>query len=130
MLTTKKKEYKFSLSLTKERRRPMRHNPRAKVFLSFFLVVFVFYLFVSVSGQVPVGEKNCITCHRTLAFGIVVQWEKSKHKEAGVGCDVCHGSDHSSLTDVGLAKMPTPQTCGNCHPDQFDGYKAGKRASA
>jgi hydroxylamine dehydrogenase len=26
--------------------------------------------------------------------------------------------------------MPTPQTCGNCHPDQFEGYKAGKHASA
>jgi hypothetical protein len=108
----------------------MRHNLQAKAVPSFFLVVFVFYLFVSVSGQMPVEEKNCITSHRTLALGIVVQWEKSKHKEAKVGCDICHGSDHSSAIDVGLAKIPTPETWGNCHPHQCDGYKAGKHVSA
>jgi len=108
----------------------MRYNLRVKVVLSFFLVILVFCLFTSLFGQVSPEGKRCITCHRTLAPGIVSQWEKSKHHDAGVECDICHGSDHSSAADVGLAKMPTPQTCGNCHADQFEGYKAGKHASA
>jgi hypothetical protein len=62
----------------------MRRNLRAKAVLSFSLVVFVLYLFIFVSAQVPAGEKRCITCHRTLVPGIVAQWEKSKHHDAGV----------------------------------------------
>jgi hypothetical protein len=60
----------------------------------------------------------------------VKDWQLSKHGKKGVGCAVCHGSDHKTTMDFMKAKIPTPETCAGCHPERVKQYKSGKHAVA
>ena len=84
-------------------------------------------------GTGPAGNlaaAECVDCHRSTTPGIVADWEISKHGKAGMGCAVCHGSDHDAPGNVANAKIPTPDTCAACHGTQVQQYKAGKHAMA
>ncbi len=72
----------------------------------------------------------CIDCHKQLTPHIVKDWELSKHKANGIGCPECHGSEHKSAGDVAKTKIPTPETCGQCHADRVAQFKKGKHAFA
>ena len=74
--------------------------------------------------------QTCVDCHKNSNPGIVADWQLSKHGQAGLGCAICHGSEHSSANDVDKAQIPTPDTCAPCHNDKVDQYKKGKHALA
>ena len=44
---------------------------------------------------------QCVECHRDVTPRAVDDWELSKHSGEGVGCDVCHGEEHSGPMNVG-----------------------------
>jgi hypothetical protein len=73
---------------------------------------------------------RCLACHRSVTPNIVADWELSGHKAGGVGCDVCHGADHSSASDVAEVQTITASTCGNCHDQQLGQFSKGKHAAA
>ena len=74
--------------------------------------------------------QSCIECHYNVTPNIVSDWQLSKHAENGVECDVCHGDEHKSAADVSKVKLPTPETCAQCHETQVSQYKKGKHAIA
>jgi len=74
--------------------------------------------------------EDCVDCHKKTTPGIVGDWELSKHKDAGVDCISCHGDQHSSADDVAKAAIPTPETCGTCHPERVEQFSRGKHAVA
>jgi len=74
--------------------------------------------------------EDCVDCHKKTTAGIVGDWELSKHKDAGVDCISCHGDQHSSADDVAKAAIPTPETCGTCHPERVEQFSRGKHAVA
>jgi len=76
------------------------------------------------------SSQTCVECHKTETPEIVTDWQLSKHSENDVSCDVCHGDGHSSAADVANAKIPTPETCAECHEDQVKQHKSGKHAAA
>jgi len=80
----------------------------------------------------PAGAwgASCVDCHRDMSPKLVGDWEKSRHGEVGVGCSVCHGSDHTSADDVKEVALPTPETCAQCHSQQVKQYKRGKHSMA
>jgi hypothetical protein len=86
-------------------------------------------LAIAVAGPAVYAE-DCVDCHRKTTAGIVGDWELSKHKEAGVECTSCHGDQHSSADDVAKAAIPTPETCGTCHPERVEQFSNGKHAVA
>jgi hypothetical protein len=47
-----------------------------------------------------------------------------------VTCVACHGDQHRSASDVTKVKIPTPETCAQCHQTQVDQYKHGKHSKA
>jgi hypothetical protein len=47
-----------------------------------------------------------------------------------IGCEVCHGSDHSTAADAAKSTMPTLETCAHCHGQQATQFKKGKHALA
>ncbi|MBF0142821.1 MAG: hydroxylamine oxidoreductase [Magnetococcales bacterium] len=57
------------------------------------------------------GEE-CLECHTVVTPGIVRDWRESRHAKSAppVLCPACHGEDHQKL------RLPTPRTCGECHP--------------
>ena len=60
----------------------------------------------------------CVQCHQKLNPNIVADWSISRHCELQVGCEDCHGDGHQSTNDVAKVKIPTPDTCGECHEFQ------------
>ncbi|HKJ70113.1 MAG TPA: multiheme c-type cytochrome, partial [bacterium] len=78
----------------------------------------------------PVMAQECLECHTTETPNIVSDWQLSKHSDSGIGCAVCHGSEHSSAEDANQAAIPAPETCNMCHSTQVEQYKSGKHAMA
>jgi hydroxylamine dehydrogenase len=80
------------------------------------------------AGAAP--AVDCVACHQGVTPSVVLDWKISKHGQNGVGCDTCHGSEHRSKDDVARVKLPTPDTCGECHAAQVDQFKKSKHAFA
>jgi hypothetical protein len=72
------------------------------------------------------AKSSCINCHTKVTPGIVQQHLEGKMGKGGLDCSACHGSDHNSMDNAKMAKMPTPETCEKCHPDQKKQFKEGK----
>jgi len=92
---------------------------------STILIVLLSAVFVStVSAQV------CVECHKKVTPNIVSDWQLSKHNKNKIDCSECHGNQHKSAQDVAKAKIPTPDTCADCHEPKVKQFKAGKHAAA
>jgi len=77
----------------------------------------------------PKGSaETCISCHSKQTPNIVSDWKLSKHSQFEVTCATCHGDQHQSATDVAKVKIPTPETCAQCHETQVEQYKRGKHS--
>jgi hypothetical protein len=76
------------------------------------------------------ADVTCVDCHGGLTPGLVADWTTSRHAEVGVDCSVCHGEKHDSPDNTALAKIPTPETCAECHETQVGQFKKGKHALA
>jgi hypothetical protein len=72
----------------------------------------------------------CVDCHKKKQANIVIDWELSKHSQMEVGCATCHGEEHQTEDDVAYVKIPTPETCAECHDTQVTQYSKGKHAIA
>ena len=98
----------------------MRHPTFQTTLIILFSVIFV----SAASAQV------CVECHKKITPNIVSDWQSSKHSQNKIDCSECHGDQHTSAQDVAKAKIPTPDTCGNCHEARVKQFKAGKHAVA
>ena len=96
------------------------------------LVVFLSWVFVSAaSAQMSAASAQvCVECHRKVTPGIVSDWELSKHSQNKISCISCHFDEHKTMVDVPKAQIPTPDTCGGCHPERVKQFKSGKHAAA
>lgn len=88
------------------------------------LSISILAIFFSLSEAATKSE--CINCHKKVTPGVVRQHLEGKMSKKGIDCSSCHGSDHKKMDDAQLAKMPTPETCAGCHPNQVEQFKAGK----
>ena len=77
-----------------------------------------------------VQAQDCVDCHSKVTPNIVSDWKLSKHFQNEIGCDECHGKEHTKANDYAKAKTPTPETCNNCHDTQVAQFKKGKHAAA
>jgi len=82
------------------------------------------------AGLGAVSGDSCVPCHQKLNPNIVADWEHSRHAEVKVGCADCHEDKHQGTNDVELVKIPTPESCGECHDAQVKQFKGGKHAAA
>ncbi|GMV36499.1 MAG: hypothetical protein AMXMBFR61_10070 [Fimbriimonadales bacterium] len=76
------------------------------------------------------AASDCVSCHLKVTPQIVAEWKLSKHSQNDVDCSVCHGDEHKSAADVAKVKIPTPDTCNDCHEEQVEQFKSGKHAKA
>ncbi len=79
---------------------------------------------------VAAGADQCVDCHKKVTPQAVADWQLSKHAGSGVGCEVCHGSGHTTAADVAKVTLPTPKTCATCHDTQVNQFSKGKHAAA
>ncbi|MBD3161903.1 MAG: cytochrome C [Candidatus Latescibacteria bacterium] len=92
--------------------------------------VFGFLLLCGFILPAVATAQECIECHERVTPGITGDWQISLHAEQGVGCETCHGAEHTSAEDAAEAAIPTPETCANCHAERVEQFKAGKHAHA
>lgn len=79
------------------------------------------------SVQVDDETKRCMRCHRDNHPGMVEQFTKSEHFDAGVACLDCHGAKDSAPTaekhfDAVISPLVTPKDCAECHEDETDQF--------
>lgn len=79
---------------------------------------------------VAIHAETCMECHTKITPNIVSDWKLSKHAANDIGCDGCHGTGHTSASDIDKVSLPTPQTCGECHSQQTEQFMKGKHAHA
>jgi hydroxylamine dehydrogenase len=95
-----------------------------KLVRNLFILGLVFLLSSSVIAAPK--QSACVECHKKVTPGIVQQHFEGKMGKKGIDCSACHGSDHKTMDDIKLAKMPTPAICAGCHKKQVDQFSAGK----
>ncbi|HTP51526.1 MAG TPA: multiheme c-type cytochrome [Anaeromyxobacteraceae bacterium] len=78
----------------------------------------------------PATAEQCVACHEKRSPGVVADWKLSRHAQVAVACDACHGSAHHTDADFAQAKLPTPDTCNQCHSPQVEQFKKGKHSAA
>ena len=81
-------------------------------------------------GAAVATTSICIQCHQKINPNVVADWSISRHCESQVGCEDCHGDGHQTTNDVAKVKIPTPDTCAECHELQVKQFKASKHALA
>ncbi|MCX5797715.1 MAG: multiheme c-type cytochrome [Elusimicrobia bacterium] len=81
------------------------------------------------------AEPDCAGCHKLHSPALVMEWQRSKHAGASVGCLQCHGAEAS---DAGAWKhhgetisvIVTPKTCAQCHADEAAQFARSHHARA
>jgi hydroxylamine dehydrogenase len=101
----------------------LRREEKLKGKIAFFFLA-IFVLCVGAFAQ------ECVTCHEKVTPNIVSDWKLSAHSQNDVDCSVCHGDLHKDPYDVGKVRIPTPETCADCHDEKVAQFKAGKHAAA
>ena len=99
-------------------------------------------LFDNRSAANAQGASSCIDCHsrqKDKSGQVVTIFQTSVHKNAGVGCDGCHGGD-SSQSDKAkahsghfIARVDTNATlemCGQCHRQPLEFFKRSRHVAA
>jgi hypothetical protein len=81
------------------------------------------------TDQISIASQ-CVDCHAKITPNIVSDWKLSKHSQLEVTCVACHGDQHLSANDAAKAKIPTPDTCAQCHQTQVEQYRHGKHSKA
>ena len=86
----------------------------SSICLGIFLGVFLVH---------PLLSQECVECHKKTTPNIVSDWQASKHSQNDVSCSVCHGEEHKAANDYAVARIPTPDTCAQCHEDKVVQFK-------
>ncbi|MEZ0329508.1 MAG: multiheme c-type cytochrome [Dissulfuribacterales bacterium] len=89
--------------------------------------VLSFAFLVGSFGVASAKPSACEDCHAKISPKMVQDFNRGKMSQH-LTCEACHGSDHTSEKDVAKAKLPTIETCKQCHPQQAKQYLDGKHA--
>jgi len=90
----------------------------------------LFVLLIASFLASPLLAQECIECHQKVTPNIVSDWQLSKHGQNDITCSICHSEEHKTAQDVTKVKIPTPETCANCHEEKVQQFKTGKHAAA
>jgi hypothetical protein len=80
-------------------------------------------------------NKACADCHRKTSPALVMEWQRSRHAEYGVGCLDCHGADTNKPgawqhEGAWVSALVTPKNCGQCHEAEVREFSRSHHASA
>ncbi|MDR4504874.1 MAG: hypothetical protein MRK01_08825 [Candidatus Scalindua sp.] len=87
------------------------------------------------SPTITVANQMCVDCHKTLAPALVMEWERSRHAQKGVGCADCHKANEGEIDawqHMGslISTLVTPKDCSNCHENEYKEFSRSHHAKA
>jgi len=77
------------------------------------------------------NEDNaaCLVCHEDLNPRMIEDYRLSRKVAAGVRCEDCHAENPDiPAGEEGHRLLPTPETCGACHPNQYRGHRQNRHS--
>lgn len=80
-------------------------------------------------------NKLCVSCHRNHAPALVLEWERSRHAQHGVGCVNCHKANQGEIDawqhgGALVATLVTPKDCAQCHQQEYEEFSKSHHAKA
>jgi len=86
-------------------------------------------------GNKPVAGDKCEACHRKLSPALVMEWQRSRHGENGVGCVDCHSAKEGEVDawqheGVWVSALVTPKDCAQCHDKECKEFAVSHHAKA
>lgn len=96
--------------------------------MGFYMLRMMFIFLCCIFFVSVASAQVCVNCHTKITPSIVTDWQLSKHSKNKIDCSECHGNQHKSARDVAKVKIPTPDTCANCHELKVKQFKTGKHA--
>lgn len=81
-------------------------------------------------------DDVCVACHTALTPGIVSDWQHSRHFQAEVTCNDCHGAEGKDRPDIQdhygqqIVVLVTPKDCADCHPKETQEFQQSHHARA
>jgi hydroxylamine dehydrogenase len=84
---------------------------------------------------VTAANAACVDCHRRDAAALVMEWERSRHAQYGVGCVDCHAAEKGEVDawlheGAWIATLVTPTDCGRCHAREVQEFSRSHHARA
>lgn len=81
------------------------------------------------------ANKMCVGCHKNHAPALVMEWERSRHAQHGVGCIDCHAAKEGEIDawkHIGtwVSSLVTPNDCARCHPQEYEEFSKSHHAKA
>ena len=90
----------------------------------------------NVKGSQRVAEDNrCVGCHSKTSPALVMEWKRSRHAAAGIGCLECHSAQEGDVDGwthegVRIATLVTPKDCAVCHDQEVAEFSRSHHAKA
>ncbi|GAG52754.1 unnamed protein product, partial [marine sediment metagenome] len=76
-------------------------------------------------------NAECLGCHETNTPLMVQDYLDSAKAAAGLKCESCHADNPAVAAGLeGHRFLPRPETCGACHPKQYEGHRANRHSIA
>ncbi len=93
------------------------------------MIVFMFFtMFVFFISTLAFAEPSkCEECHIKISPLMVKDFNRGA-MSSDLTCASCHGEEHNNNDDVKKAKLPTIETCQECHEEKAEQYLSGKHA--
>ena len=83
----------------------------------------------------PAAGDKCAACHQKLSPALVMEWQRSRHGQNGVGCVDCHGAQAGEADawrheGVWISTLVTPKDCAQCHDKECKEFAVSHHAKA
>ncbi|GAX61537.1 hydroxylamine oxidoreductase [Candidatus Scalindua japonica] len=90
---------------------------------------------VKLSPIITAANQFCVECHKNLTPALVMEWERSRHAQEGVGCVDCHNADKGEIDawqHMGalISTLVTPKDCSSCHVEEYKDFSRSHHAKA
>ena len=87
------------------------------------------------SPAITTANQMCVDCHKTTTSALVMEWERSRHAQKGVGCIDCHKANEGEIDawqHMGalISILVTPKDCSNCHAIEYKEFSRSHHAKA
>jgi hypothetical protein len=84
---------------------------------------------------VTATNRGCVDCHRKNNPALVMEWDYSRHAQAGVGCVECHTAEKGEPDawrhhGEYVSALVTPKDCAVCHIKEHEEFSRSHHAKA